>query len=234
MIIDIFGYKTRLITIGSNFLFSIQSSGIIDRHSSTYGGIKGGYVNLGEDVYILTTDRTLISLNETINGVVGVKNVGDQIENYLVDFRASVCFGLDGKKIYMYGQADTNTVGTMCIFDITYKMWYTVTGLRPSSIVSDSGDTYLSDNNSDIVRKFDSSVLTDTSVGTDRTTSFTQVLTSKEVDRSDIFSVKSLMDMYISFENYSQTMAVDVYMGLNRTNGKKDRGTIIVNEIPIG
>jgi hypothetical protein len=58
-------------------------------------------------------------------------------------------------------------------------------------------------------------------------------MTSKEVDRSDIFSVKSIMDMYISFENYSQIVDIDVYMGLNRTNGKKDRGTLNIVEIPI-
>lgn len=60
-----------------------------------------------------------------------MKNIGDEIANYLVTFNTGVSFGMDSKKIYMYGQPDASTVGTMCCFDITYKMWYTITGLRP-------------------------------------------------------------------------------------------------------
>jgi hypothetical protein len=47
------------------------------------------------------------------------------------------------------------------VFDLMHKYWSNYTGLRPSSIVAENGITYLTDNNSDKVRKFDSTVFTD-------------------------------------------------------------------------
>ena len=231
-ILDIFPYKTRLVTLWTNFVFSINSSGIIDKHTTSFGWIKNWYVNLGDDAYILTTDRSLISLNETINGVVGIKNVGDEIANYLNDFQYGVCFGMDSKKIYMYGQPNASTVGTMCVFDITYKTWCTFTGLRPASIISDGGHTYIADNNSDIIRVFDKSILTDVWLG-ETTVEWLQTVTSKEIDRQDIFSVKSLMSMYLSFENYTQELDIDVFMAVNNQNGQKDRKHVMIREIPV-
>jgi hypothetical protein len=49
----------------------------------------------------------------------------------------------------------------MTVLDIQFKFWSTYTGLSPSGIVFNEGITYLSDNNSDIIRKFDSEVETD-------------------------------------------------------------------------
>lgn len=48
----------------------------------------------------------------------------------------------------------------------------------------------MADNNSDIIRKLDPTSSSDVAVGTNRTTTWTQKLTSKEIDRNDIFSVK--------------------------------------------
>lgn len=126
--------------------------------------MKNGYVNAGEDVYILTTQGTWVSLNETINGVVAVKNIAQEIDNYSKNFKTNISCGFDGKKIYLYGQEDATSAGNMCVFDIFYKFWSVYTGLRPSSIVAEQGALYMTDNNSDIVRVMSKDVTNDVAV----------------------------------------------------------------------
>ncbi len=63
--------------------------------------------------------------------------------------------------MFMYGQIDSQTPGRVLVLDIPYKYWATYTGLRPSSIVTEQSITYITDNNSDKVRYFDSTVFTD-------------------------------------------------------------------------
>ena len=111
-------------------------------------------------------------------------------------------------------------------------MWFFYTGFAPRSFVSEGSVLYMNDNNTDICRKFDD-VLTDVSVGTSRTTSPEQSFALKEIDLSDIFSLKALQQVYFSFENYTQSVYVDAYMAKNHSNGRKARNVISVIEIPL-
>ena len=231
---DIFNYKSRIVVNWTSFLFSIPTTLIIDRHITSYGAIKDAYINTGDDVYIFTTQNTLVSLNETIAGVVQIKNVGAQITSYLKEYKSNIVFGTDSRKIYIYGQVDANTSWTMCVLDSIYKTWWVYTWLRPTSIVSNGWFTYITDNNTDIVRKFDSDIVTDTIIGTEMTTTFEQRITLKEVDLNDIFSPKVLTDVYISMENYTQAINVDSYVAMNRKNWQKKRAIFSIQEIPVG
>lgn len=233
-VVDIFQFKSRLVTLWTNFVFSIPSTLIIDRHITTFGGVKDAYVNTGDDIYVFTTQKTLVSLNETISGVVWVKiNVAEEIKNYTSTFATGFCFGFDGRKIYMYGQSDTATSGYMCVLDIIYKFWTVYTGLRPAGLVQENGAVYMTDNNSDIVRVFDANTLTDVSVGTSQTTTFSQSITSKEIDFDDVFTTKTLTDIYLLFENYTQSVYLDVFMALNNQNSQKAQKTIDTIAVPI-
>lgn len=231
---DIFTYKSRIVVNGTSFLFSIPTTLIIDRHITSYGAVKDAYINTGDDVYIFTTQNTLVSLNETIAGVVQIKNVGEQINNYLATYKTNIVFGTDSKKIYIYWQPDASTSGIMCVLDSVFKTWGIYYGLRPSSIVSNGGFTYITDNNTDIVRKLDSSIVTDVVIWTDQITTFEQSITLKEVDLNDIFSPKILTDVYISMENYTQAINVDAYIAINWKNWQKKRAVFNVEEIPVG
>jgi len=238
-IIDIFQYKSRLIVLWTNFIFSVTSALSVDRHVTAFGWVKDAYINTWDDVYLLTTQKTLISMNETINGVVWIQNAGLDIDNYISKFNTQIAFGFDSKKIYLYGQESDTTEGTMCVLDIKRKIWILYTWLRPKSFISEGATIYINDNNSDIYRVFDSSAVdsnlrpTDVSIGTDQMTSVSQSFTLKEIDLSDIFSMKTLAQMYVSFENYTQEIWVDAYMAINKVNGKKKRQNMSVTEIPL-
>ena len=230
---DIFNYKSRIVVNGTSFLFSIPTTLIIDRHITSYGAIKDAYINTGDDVYIFTTQNTLVSLNETIAGVVQIKNVGEQINNYLKTFKTKIVFGTDSRKIYIYWQTDATTSGYMCVLDSIYKTWWIYYGLRPSSIVSNWWFTYITDNNTDIVRVLSSTVVTDTVIWTNLTTTFDQSITLKEVDLNDIFSPKVITDVYIAMENYTQAINIDTYIAINNKNWQKKRAVFSFTEVPV-
>lgn len=232
-IVDIFQYKSRLVVLWTSFVFSVSTSLSVDRHVTTFGWIRDAYINTGDDVYFLSTQKTLISMNETINGVVWLTNAGQDIDNFLQEYNTNIAFGFDSQKLYLYGEPNSTTEWTMCVFDIKRKMWIFYTGLRIKSFISEGGVVYMNDNNSDIYRYFDELVTTDVYVWTAQTTTIAQSFTLKEIDLSDIFTKKILSALYFSFENYTQAISVDTYMAINRLNGQKARNNLSVDEIPL-
>ena len=92
----------------------------------------------------------------------------------------------------------------------------------------------MNDNNTDIYRVFDEDVTTDVAIGTSQTATLDQSFTLKEIDFSDIFTMKTLKEIYFSFENVDQGISVDVYMGGNRYNGQKARKNLSVAAVPLG
>lgn len=234
-IVDIFVYKTRLIIIGTSFIISLPQSLQIDQHVTAFWGVRDGYVNTGSDVYIFTTAKTLVSLKETIAWVVEVKDdFWKEIGNYTSRFDTDVCFGYDSYRVYMYGSESSKAAGVMCVLDTTYDFWFIYDNLQPSSIISENGITYLTDNHTDIVRKFDPLVFTDVVVGDDKVETFLQSLLIKEIDYGDIFSQKIIDYILFACENYSQKFSVDVYTALNNKNGKKATQWVSIDEILIG
>lgn len=233
-IIDIFQYKSRLVVVWTNFIFSVTSTLSVDRHITAFGWVKDGYVNTGDDVYLLTTQKTLISMNETINGVVWIQNAWLDIDNYISKFNYNVSFWFDSKKLYLYWEEISGTQWTICVLDIKRKIWIFYTGISPKSFISEWSIMYVNDNNSDIYRIFDSSVTTDVAIGTDKTDTIDMEFTLKEIDLSDIFTPKTLAQIYFSFENYTQSVYVDTYMAVNRVNWKKVTKELNVAEVLLG
>jgi len=232
-IVDIFVYKTRLIVIGTGFIFSLTQDLKTDRHVTSFGGVRDGYVNTWSDVYIFTTAKTLVSLKETIAWVVEVKNdFGKEIENYTKNFLTDICFWYDSYRVYMYGASVSKARGVMCVLDTTYDFWFIYDNLQPSSIITEGWITYITDNHTDIVRQFDDTITTDVVVGTiGHTETYEQSLLIKEIDLADIFSQKIIDAIYFSCENYEQQFLVDVYTAYNNKNGKKLTKTISIDEI---
>lgn len=233
-VVDIFQYKSRLVVLWTNFVFSVTSSLAVDRHVTSFGWTRDAYINTWDDVYFLSTQKTLISMNETINWVVWLTNAGQDIDNYIQDYNTNIAFGFDSQKLYLYGEANSTTTWTMCVFDIKRKIWIMYNGFRPKSFISEWGVMYMNDNDSDIYRYFDSTVTTDTAIWTSQTNSIEQSFALKEIDLSDIFTKKILSEIFFSFENYTQAINVDTYMAINRLNGQKIRSILSVDEVAIG
>lgn len=91
----------------------------------------------------------------------------------------------------------------------------------------------MSDNNSDIVRAFSSTVVTDVILGNSNTTTFSQYFELKEVDLNDVFTPKTLQELFLLFENYTQNVTVETYISLNLQNAKRLKKDFVITEIPL-
>ena len=91
----------------------------------------------------------------------------------------------------------------------------------------------MSDNNSDIVRAFSSTVVTDVILGNSNTTTFSQYFELKEVDLNDVFTPKTLQELFLLFENYTQNVTVETYVAINFENAKRLRKDFSIVEIPL-
>lgn len=109
----------------------------------------------------------------------------------------------------------------MCVLDTLYKFWSVYTGLRPSSMQIEQGILYITDNYGDIVRALSGAVTNDVAIGTGNTQTFDQSFALKEVDLNDVFTPKTLRDIYMLFENFTQDVVVDLFVAINNKNAKK-------------
>lgn len=229
---DIFPYKNRMVILWENYIYSLRWELVIDRHITAYGGMNRGQVSTGDDIYIMTTQKTIISLSETINGVVLLKNVWEQVDNFIRDFSTGVAFWFDSKHIYLYWQKDMNTVWKMVVYDIKRKMWFLYTGFPPMSIISDGSHVYINDNNSDIVREFDAWLKTDVTIEWDSNATLNanvkMSFALREIDNWDIFTKKVLKRLWFAFENVSQNVIVNTYMASEKWVWRKTTKTITV------
>lgn len=91
----------------------------------------------------------------------------------------------------------------------------------------------MTDNYGDIVRALSSSVTNDVAIGTNRTQTFAQSFSLKEVDLNDIFTPKTLRDLYMLFENVTQDVVVDLFVAINNKNAKKLTKIIKITEKPV-
>lgn len=225
-IIDLFTYKNRLIVLGDSFVAAIQSSGVIDIISTTFWGKRRSAINAGNDIYFLTTNNELVSLSENIALTVIVNDIVKSMTNYTKDFNTSICSGIDGSKMYLYGQVDSVTPGTIIVLDLRYKFFSTYTGLAPSSFLFSNGVTYLFDNATHLCRRFDTTVFTD--VGD---VEIEQMVSVKDIDNRDPFTMKTFKQIWLWFENFTQELYVDVYRSIDRSNGKYDTKLISIAEV---
>jgi len=97
----------------------------------------------------------------------------------------------------------------------------------------EQGVLYITDNYGDIVRSLSTTVKTDVSIGTASTTIFEQSFALKEVDLNDIFTPKTLRDLYMLFENSTQNVVIDLFVAINNKNAKKLTKIIKIIEKPV-
>lgn len=57
-------------------------------------------------------------------------------------------------------------------------------------------------------------------------------MTLKEIDLDDIFTKKTISSIFISFENYTQQVTVDLFNAINKRNAKKPSKYLNILSVP--
>ena len=222
---DLFVFKDRLIIWGSNYAanlkWPITSLTRIDMITESYWIVSSTLADVWVDWYFISTNKHIYSLKENIAWTaMEATDEWKIVRNYLKNYNFNLMWAFDGTKLYFYWEEVEWEAWTMIVLDIQFKFWSTYTGLSPSSIIFNEGITYLSDNNSDIIRKFDSEVETDIWV------LIQQKVSLKEITWGLPFKVKSLTDVFLWLDNYPQELTVWLYMANPWINTRKNLKTI--------
>jgi len=223
---DLFEFKWRLVVAWNNFVSYLTAKDVYDYDIDTVTKSYWIYYNslqvLWDDALFVATSWQVYSLVETITWALSAKNIWKVVSNYLEDFLYWHCSWFDGKNVYFYWQPDVNAIWTILVYNVEYQFWCTYTWLRPSTIINEGWSVYLSDNNSSTIRIF-----TEWSI-TDIWTEIEQKVALKDLDLWDVFTVKTLTDLYFWLDNYTQILSVDTYMSLSWANADKQTKIITI------
>ncbi len=218
---DLFVFKDRLIIWGSNYAanlkWPITSLTRIDMITESYGIVPWTLADVWVDWYFISTNKHIYSLKENISWTALLAtDEGKIIRNYLKNYNFNLIWAFDWSKLYFYWEEVAGETWIMTVLDIQFKFWSTYTWLAPSSIIFNEGITYLSDNNSDKIRKFDNLVETDI------WQAIQQKVSLKEISWWAPFNIKSLTDIFLRLDNYPQELSVSLYMANPWVNTRKN------------
>lgn len=226
-ILDLFIFKNRLVIWWNNFISYINKFTDliqVELLTNIYWMKENSLVDVWVDAYFLSTDRELYSLSETITWALKATNVTESVNNYVQKFNVNICTWFNWRQLFIYWEEDFNTPWVIAVLDIHYKFWSIYTWLTPSDIIVENWITYLADNNSDIIRYFDSTTNLDV-----WWIEIEQKVAYNELDLSDVFSQKTVSDLRFWLDNYTQELFVDIYMSWVARNTKKQR--YVINKI---
>lgn len=228
---DVFIFKDRLIIAWSNFIAYInQFSDLIEikRVSWSYWMKENSLVDLWVDSYFISSNRQIYSLSETLSWALIATNVWQKVNNYVKNFYTNICSWFDWRKLFFYWQKDSNTPWVIVVLDVEYKFWSIYTWLRPADIVNEDWIIYMTDNNSHIVRYFDSTTTKDV-----WNVNIEQKMAFNEFVWNSAFVWKNIAEFLVWLENYSQELYVDIYMANPKWNWRKPRKLISTIEVDV-
>ena len=217
---DLFIFKDRLIiwwdTYSAYLRWPISSVTEIHLITQSYWITPKTLVDVWVDAYFISTNKHIYSLKENIAWTaIEATDEWKIIWNYLKDYNYNLMWAFDWSKLYFYWEKIEWVSWITVVLDIQYRFWSTYTGLSPSDILFDNGKVYLSDNNSDKVRVFNSDTTTDI------WKEIEQKIALKDITLGTPFTKKGLTDCYLWLDNYVQDFDVFIYMALPWYNTRK-------------
>lgn len=93
-------------------------------------GVKDSAIySTGDDLYFISTQRQIISINELSSGTLYIRNITQQYINYTTEFDEDCFIHSDNRNIYFGGNARTSgsfkNYTTMLVYSLEYKFWST-------------------------------------------------------------------------------------------------------------
>jgi hypothetical protein len=119
-------YRNRLICYGKDFIYAVSPSTAIEKLSDYYGVADNAIVTTGDDLYFISTNGKIVSMNEAASGSLFIKNIADTASLYTKDFVVDTFSGSDDTRIYFGGRrtsgAFSNTANVL-VYDLANKYW---------------------------------------------------------------------------------------------------------------
>ncbi len=217
---DLFIFKDRLIIWWDTYIAYLRwpLSGGTEIHliTQSYWITPKTLIDVWIDAYFLSTNKHIYSLKENLAWTtIEATDEWKIIWNYIKDYNFNLMGTFDWSKLYFYWEKVSGVSWIITVLDIQYKFWSIYTWLAPSDIQFDWWKIYLSDNNSDKVRVFSSEIKNDIWI------EISQKISLKEISLWKPFTTKSMTDVFIWLDNFSQNLSISTYMAVPWRNTKK-------------
>ena len=215
---DLYVFKSRLIIGWDRYNAYIQWPiwlNPIKVITKDYWVLPWTLIDLWVDAFYISNTKKIYSLKQnTYWNTLYTSDEWKQVRWYLENFNYNIRGWFDWTKLYYYWEKENWVVWTTIVYDIQYKFWSTYEWLPLSSIVYNNWETYISDNNSDIIRVFDNTIQDDL------WTAFDQLIATKTISLNRPFTIKTLWDVYLWLDRYEQSLQIELYWALASQNSK--------------
>lgn len=120
-------YKNRLIVYWRSFVYAYSQNWTIEKLSDSIWVQDDAIYETGDDLYFISTDKKIISINELASGSLYVKDITEKFNSYTSTWDNNCFIGSDTKNIY-FGWCKTENVSFqtkmyMLVFSLDKKFW---------------------------------------------------------------------------------------------------------------
>jgi len=244
-------YKNRIIAYGVDFIYAINSNFVIERLSDSIGVKDNAIYSTGDDLYFISPQKEIISVNELSSGTLFVKNITQKYINYTTDWDEDAFIFSDNRNIYFWASkrlsGSLSITTTMLVYSLEYKYWSTY--ITPAVCLPSSynGIVYFTDRFLSWHRAFEqylfnityfwlSEVFTITnnvaSVSSSTNSNMLQRIATQWNDNWDIFQLKQTWPVRFHLDNVPEnTLAASLFMWLDEKISSKAKKIFSITQI---
>lgn len=112
---------------GKDFLYAYSSTKNIERLSDVIGVKDNAIFSTGDDLYGISANKRIYSVNELASGTLYIKNITKQLSNYTENFVEDCFIHADNRNIYFGGNASSSgsfvNFTYLLVYSLEYKYW---------------------------------------------------------------------------------------------------------------
>jgi hypothetical protein len=126
-ITGIYVYRSKMIVYGKEFVYSYSQSGVVEKLSTSIWVKDHAIYETGDDLYFISTDNKIVSVNELTSWTLYIKDITDRFSAYTQTFDNNCFIGADSNNIY-FGGCKIESQGFkqkmyMLVFSLDKKFW---------------------------------------------------------------------------------------------------------------
>ena len=126
-ITGLYVYRWKLIVYWLTFVYAVSQSWNIEKLSNAIWVRDNAIFETGDDLYFISSDKKIVSVNELSSWTLYIKDVTDKYRNYTQHFDNNCFIWADWENIYFWGCKSTswdfkNTM-YMMVFSLDKKFW---------------------------------------------------------------------------------------------------------------
>jgi len=126
-ITGLYVYRNKLIVYGRSFIYAYAQNGTIEKLSNSIWVQNNAIYETGDDLYFISSDKKIVSVNELASGNLYVKDISEKFNSYTSTWNNNCFIGSDTKNIYFgWCKSESGSFQSkmyMLVFSLDKKFW---------------------------------------------------------------------------------------------------------------